>query len=155
MNCVSSSLALEQNEDDGSNNWNEVQWQIHDISDQGRRSELLKWALDQLSKLSNRVVEISALDFTSFRKYACLVPSNQNTIECINQSILDEECSRENVDQSRRFRKDKENGCEGCEWPVDEDQDGELWQIGEEEHGNHHNEGERYGWEKLGDEWLP
>lgn len=40
---VSSSATLEGNKDDSTHNWNEVEREVHDVANESRRSELLKW----------------------------------------------------------------------------------------------------------------
>lgn len=49
----------------------------------------------------------------------------------------------------------KKNGCERCNRTVDEEQDGELWQVCEEEHATNDTSRQEYQGTELRNERLP
>lgn len=48
-------LSLQQHERDGPNDWDEVQWQVHEVPDEGLRRELREWLGHELTQARDRV----------------------------------------------------------------------------------------------------
>lgn len=61
MHRMASGSSLQKNEENSSNNRNEVQRKVHNVSDQCLWCELLEWGLHKLSKLCDWVIEVSRL----------------------------------------------------------------------------------------------
>lgn len=113
VNGVSPSTTLNHDKDNCSNNWDKVQWQVHDISDQCRWWELLKRWLHQFPKLRNGIVEISSLQLSALRNDSSLILRYQGSIKCINKCVLNEEGAREEIDNRRTFAECEED-CGKC-----------------------------------------
>jgi hypothetical protein len=69
------------------------------------------------------------LDLTAFRDNFLLISCQKNAIECINQCVLEEERSRDDIDQSGTFTKGQKNGRECSQWSVYENQDRNYWKV--------------------------
>lgn len=127
---------LHDDKQHSSNDWNKVEWQIHEVSDDGRGAELLKGTLDDLAQFCHGV--IASLDLSTLLHNTGIVASHQRSIKGIEESILKEPISRDDVNNCRALVQDEHHRGEHSQGTVNENEDGKLWEVGEEEHSSHH-----------------
>lgn len=94
--CGTSSLSLQNDEDDGANHGDEVQWKEQQVSDQGVRRELLEWLLHQFAQSRN--VVSADFDLSSFSYQIGTLFRQQGAIERIDKRLLDKKRSRDQID---------------------------------------------------------
>lgn len=85
----SSALALEQDEHGGTDDGDEVEGQVHDVSDDGAGSKFGEWLLDELTKTTNGIT--ATTDLALLGHEFGLALGNQSTVKSIDQAVLDEE----------------------------------------------------------------
>lgn len=113
--------------------WNEVEREIHDVSDNGLRRKLAERIFDNFSKSFNGIA--SRLYLSSLTDDASGVLGNERSIESVQESILQEKVAGDQIHDRGALIKYKENSRKDGQRAVDENQDGQLRKIGEEEHG--------------------
>lgn len=119
VSCVcglSTVASLDEDEDCGADDWDEVEWQVHKVADESLHVELLEWAASNFGKTGDSVS--SGLEFAAVGDDARLIASEKRAIENINHSILNNEVAGQDVDNCGRFRENEEDGGEWSQWAV-------------------------------------
>lgn len=79
---------LDENEDNRSHQWDEVERQVHEVTNDGLRPESLERVLQDLSKPRNRGV--SWLNLTTFFDNLSRVSGDEGAIKSIEEGIFEE-----------------------------------------------------------------
>jgi len=145
--------ALENDEGHGTDNGNEVEREVHEISDDSTGSKLGEWLRHKLTQLSDRVA--SRLDLALGGHQRGLASREQSAIEGVNQGIVDKEILAQDIEDGRLFTQYKQNSTNNGERPVEERQERDLRHIGDGEHQHCHPKTERYGGDQFRGERLP
>lgn len=119
VSCVcglSTVASLDEDKDCGADDWDEVEWQVHEVADESLNVELLEWAASNLGKAGDGVS--SGLEFATVGDDARLIASEKCAIENINHSILNNEVAGQDVDNCGRFGENEEDGGEWSQWTV-------------------------------------
>lgn len=144
---------MKDDENHRANHRDEVQRQVHDISYDGLGTKLLKGALENFAELLNGVA--AGLDLTSLANHGTFVASKKCAIKCVEKRILQQVVAGDQSDECGALVENQKHRCEDGERPIDEDQDGELGQVGEGEHANNRGHVEGNVLREAHDEGLP
>lgn len=146
-------LTLQSNEDHSSHDRDEVQRQIHDVSDDSLGAEALEGVLEDLAELGHGVT--ARLELSALGDEVGGVLGDQGAVEDIQQSVLKDEGLGNHVDNGRALAQNQEASGEDGDGAVDEDHQGELRQVGEGEHGRKNADAQCQGRNELLPEGLP
>ena len=122
VSCVcglSTVASLDEDEDCGTDDWDEVEWQVHEVADESLHVELLEWAASNLGEAGDGVS--SGLQLSAVGDNAGLIASEKCAIKDIDHGILNDEVAGEDVDDCRRFGENEEDGGEWSQWSVSEE----------------------------------
>lgn len=146
-------LTLDEKENKGADDWDEVQREVHYITYGRLEAELLEWALENPAKSVRAGSPGSQL--TALLHNVCHVLGDQSTVKSVDERVPEKPCPGEHIDDGRTLVKDENDGCENGQWPVDKDEDGQLGQVGKEEHGGDDGGGEEQIRHQLPCQGLP
>ena len=146
-------LALEQDEHDGTNDRNEVERQVHDVSDDGAGSEFCEWLGDEFTKTANSIA--AATDLALPGHELGLALCDQSTVKGIDQAVLDQECLGEGIEDGATLVQAEQSGIDGGQGTVEDGEDGGLREVSEEEDTGECGDAESDGGEEFGRERLP
>lgn len=144
---------MNEDEDYCADNRDGVERQVHNVPNDCLGTELLEGTLDDFAQFLHRVC--SRLDLTSLADNFGVSASEKGAVKDIQQRILEKIGARYEVDDGSALVQNQKNSCERCNRTVDEEQDGELWQVCEEEHATNNTSREEYQRTELRDERLP
>lgn len=116
---LSTVASLDEDEDCGTDDWDEVEWQVHEVADEGLHVELLEWAASDLGKTRDGVS--SRLKLAAVRNDARLIACQKCAVKDINHSILNDEVAGQDVDNCGGFGENEEDGGERSQWAVCEE----------------------------------
>lgn len=111
---------------------NEVEGQVHDVADEGLGAEFLERTLQDLAKSFHGIA--TGLELPALAHHASLIARDKRTVKRVKQSILKQEVSRDKIDDDRTLIQYQESSREGSQGAVHKEKNGELGQVGEEEH---------------------
>lgn len=148
-----STLALKKDEHDSTNNRDEVERQVHDISDDGAGSELGKRLLDEFAQTADSVS--AATDLALLGHEFGLALGDQSAVECVNQALLNEECFREGVEYGATLVQAQQSGINSSQRSVEDCKDSSLGKVSEEEDTSECGKTESDSWDEFGCERLP
>jgi hypothetical protein len=149
----SSALALKQNEHDGTNDGNEVERQVHDVSDDGAGSEFGEGLGDEFTKTANSIT--AATDLALLGDELGLALGDQSTVEGVDQAVLDQECLGQGVEDGAALVETQESGIDSGQGTVEDGEDGGLGEVAEEEDTGECGDTKSDGGDQLGCEGLP
>lgn len=133
--------------------WNEVERQVHDISNQCLGAETLEGVLENLSQSLNGIS--ARLELSAFTDEVGSVPGNQGAVKGVQEGILHHKVPGEERNDRRALVQDEHCCGEDCERSVDESHERELRHVGEEKHARHHSDRQRHNRGQLLKEGLP
>lgn len=136
MDTLASSTGLDKNKNGSADDRDEVQRQVHKVTNDCLWAELCERTLECLSQPLDWVA--AGLDLsTPLYKFA-LVSGKQSAIKGFQDGILQQIISRDHVDNRGTLVENQEDGGKDREWAIDEDEDGELRQVCECKHAPQH-----------------
>lgn len=89
MSSRAGALALKKDEHDSTDDGDEVERQVHDVSDDGAGSELGEGLLDEFAQTADSIA--AATDLALPGHEFGLALGNQSAVERVNQAFLDKE----------------------------------------------------------------
>lgn len=116
---LSAVASLDENKDCGTDYWDEVEWQVHEVADESLQVELLEWAASDLGETGDSVS--AGLELAAVGNDAGLVACEKCAIKDINHGILNDEVAGEDVDDCGGFGENEEDGGEWSQWAVGEE----------------------------------
>lgn len=132
VHALATVATLDENERGSAYNRDEVQRQVHDVTDDGIGREFGERAADKLAQTSHGIT--ARLELTAFLDDLGGVLGDKSSIKSVENSILEEEVARDEVDDDGALVQDEQRRGEGGQRSVDKDEDGQLGEIGEEKH---------------------
>jgi hypothetical protein len=153
MSSRSSTLALEQDEHDGTNDGDEVERQVHDVSDDSAGSELCERLGDELAETTNGIT--AATDLALLGDELGLALGDKSAVKGVDQAVLDQECLGKGVEDGATLVETQESGIDSGQGTVEDSKDGGLWEVAEEEDTGECGDAESDGGDQLGCEGLP
>ena len=85
---LSTVASLNEDEDCSANDWDEVEWQVHEVADESFHVELLEWAAGDLGKTGDSVS--SGLELAAVRNDAGFIACQKCAVKDINHSVLND-----------------------------------------------------------------
>jgi hypothetical protein len=149
----SGALALEQDEHDGTDDGNEVERQVHDVSDDGAGSELCEWLRDEFTKTANGIT--AATDLALPGHEFGLALGDKSAVKGVDQTVLNQECLGQGVEDGATLVQAKQSSIDGGQGAVEDGENGGLRKVTEEEDTGECGDAEGDGRKKLGCERLP
>lgn len=131
----------------------EVQRQVHNVPDESLGAELLEGVLQNLSESLDGIT--SRLELTTLCHNSSGVSRHESAIKRIKKSVPKQEVAGYDGDQGGALAQDQEDGGEHGQRAIRQDHDGELGQIGEEEHAREHADGKCDGGTETRKKGLP
>jgi len=101
MRRRTSPLSLQDDENGRANNRNEVEWEVHQVSNDGVRCEFGKRRLDHLAQPCHGVT--TTLDLPPSANQIRAVLLHKGPIKCVHQGFVEEERPGYDVADSRAF----------------------------------------------------
>lgn len=146
-------LPLEKDEHDSTDNRDEVERQVHDVSDDGAGSELGEGLLDEFAQAANSISAATDLALPGYEFGLAL--GDQSAVECVNQALLDEECFRKGVKDGATLVQTQQSGINGGQRSVEDCENSSLGKVSEEEDTGECGKPESDGWNEFRCERLP
>lgn len=125
---------LKKDEENGTNNRDEIEGQIHEVSNDCFGTESLEWFLQCLSEFLNRIT--AGFDLSPFLHNLPLVSREQCAVEGVENGIFQKKVARDSVDDCSTFVEDQKDGADHCDRTVHEYKDRELGEIGKGKHAS-------------------
>lgn len=132
---------------------NEVERQVHEVSDNCLGTEAGEGRLEDLAEPGHRVA--ARLQLPALADDVGSVSRHESAVEDVEQRVLQEEVAGQDGDDGRALAENQDNRGEHGKWSVHEHQDSELRHVGKGEHRGHHADRESDGRNKLRQEGLP
>lgn len=98
MHTLATRLALQKDKDDRSNQWNKVQWEIHDIANDSLGREFLKWRANHLSQLGHGIARVARFNLATGGEHARLIAGHEHCVKDIDEGILNKKVFRQKRD---------------------------------------------------------
>lgn len=153
MHGLTAVATLQSDEDDRSHDGDEVERQVHDISDDRTGAELLEGTPDDLAKLCDGIT--ARLQFSTLGYEVVGVLGDEGSVEGVEQGFLEQPILGDCVYDGGTLVEDKEDRRQDSNRPVHEDQHSELRQVGEGEHANQDTRAQHQGRDQLAEEGFP
>ena len=153
MSSRTGALALEEDEHDCTNNGDEVERQVHDVSDDGAGCELGERLLNEFTKTTNGIT--TTADLALLGDELSLALSDQSAVEGVNQALLDEEGLGEGVEDGAALVQAQQGGIDSGERAVEDGKYGGLRKVAEYEDTGEGADAEQEGGDEFGCERLP
>lgn len=131
-----SPLALQYDEYRGANDRYEVEWEVHQVSNDGVRCEFSKGLLDHLAQSCHGIS--TTLDLPPSTNQIRAVLLHKGPVKCIHQGLVEEERPRYEISDSRTFAECEQGGGYCCCRARCERHDGHLWHECNREHQGRH-----------------
>lgn len=125
MRRRTSPLSLQDDENGRANNRNEVEWKVHEVSNDGVRGEFGKRRLDHLAQSCHGVT--TTLDLPPSANQIRAVLLHKGPVKCVHQGFVEEERPGYDVADSRTFAECQQGGGYCCCGTGCECHDGHLW----------------------------
>lgn len=125
-----SALALEEDEHDGTDDGDEVERQVHDVSDDGTGCELCEWLLDEFAETANGIT--TTTDLALLGDELSLALSDQSTVERVNQALLNEERLGQGVEDGTALVQTQQSGVDCGKRAIEDGEDGGLREVAED-----------------------
>lgn len=153
MSSRTSALALEKDEHDSTDNRDEVERQVHDISDDGAGSELGEGLLDELAQTTDSITATTDLALSGHEFGLAL--GNQSAVEGVDQAFLNKERLGEGIEDGATLVQTQQCGIDGSQRSIEDCKNGSLGKVSKEEDTSECGETESEGWEEPVCERLP
>lgn len=153
MSSRSGALALEQDEHDGTDDGNEVERQVHDVSDDGTGSKFGEWLGDEFTKTANGIT--AATDLALLGDKLGLALCDESAVEGVDQALLDQKGLGQGIEDGAALVETQQSGIDGGQGAVKDGKDCSLWKVAEEEDTGECGDAESDGRQELGCEGLP
>lgn len=114
----------------------EVQRQIHQVSDDGLGAKALERASENLAQLGNGVTP--RLKLPTLSNKVGSISGHQGPVKGVKQGVLEDPGTGDHGDDGRALVQDEEDGGQECDGTVHENHDGQLRKVGQRKHACHH-----------------
>lgn len=131
---------MDEKENKGADDWDEVQREVHYITNDCLEAELLERSLEKSPKPVRAGSPRSQL--TALLHDASHVLGDQGAVKSVDERVSEKPCPGEHIDDGGTLVEDENDGRKNGQRPVDKDEEGQLGQVGEEEHGGDDGDGE-------------
>lgn len=120
---LSAVTSLDEDEDCWANNWDEVEWQVHEVANESCKGELLEWATGDLGKAGDATA--TRLELASVGNNTGLIAGEESAVKDVEQSVLHDEVAGQHVDNCGGLGENEEDGSEWSQWAVGEEHEGD------------------------------